>query len=200
MAKKSQAGFTLIELIVTMTISMGLAVIALIGFSTLRSQTQFANAVEQTKEFVTRQRSEAYSGVELTGGNDKNNVFFGRLLTLSGNTITTQTLVTNSTEAPTPSQTISIGSSLNDIIYTIPYGITFSTVRQIAFVRSPTDASLHTVTSGTTPNFYAGGLRYDDFITTLPGLPASHYGLTDGTRNATIDIDPITNGVGRTFN
>lgn len=207
MANNRQAGFTLIELIVAITISSALAVIALVGFSNLRGQTQFSNAVEQTKEFVTSQRTETYAGVELTGGGDKNLIFFGRLLTFSAGTITVQTLVTINGSDPLPGQAVftSPGSSnTNDITYVIPYSVAFDFSgpgqRQLAFVRSPVDGTLRTVTSGGNASFSAAALQYSDFIPASPITTPVRYPVSDGTRSATVNIEPITNAIGRTFN
>lgn len=207
MANNRQAGFTLIELIIAITISSALAIIALVGFSNLRGQTQFSNAVEQTKEFVTSQRTETYAGVELTGGSDKNQIFFGRLLTFSAGTIRVQTLVTNNGSEPTPSQAILVSpgfSVTNDITYVIPYSVAFnfsgSGQRQVAFVRSPADGTLRTVTSGGNASFGGTSLTYSDFIPSSPVITPVSYPLSDGTRNATINVEPITNAIGRTFN
>lgn len=208
MANKRQFGFTLIEIIITMAISGGLAVIALMGFSSMRAQTQFSDAVERLRESTVQRRTEANSSVQLTNGDTVGTIAFGRIMTFTpgSGVVKIETLITDSSESPIPGQAVtSTGSNAFD--YNIAWGVVFNKglgdapglKRQVAFIRSPRDGSLHTAVSpagGWVLN--SGSYRYDDFITsTVPvgvGLQVS-----DGTRTATINIDPATNGVGRSF-
>jgi prepilin-type N-terminal cleavage/methylation domain-containing protein len=205
MANKRQSGFTLIEIIITMAISAGLAVIALLGFSAMRSQTQFSDAVERLREATVQRRTEANAAVQLANGEDTTQIAFGRIMTFMPNSslVQVQTLVTSSSESPLPGQSVTLKND-NSLTYTIAWGVIFNKgvgdnparERQVAFIRSPVDGSLHTAISP--PGGWSPGFVYSDFITgTVPAGVSLQVG--DGTRTATIDIDPATNGVGRTF-
>jgi len=102
MANKRQSGFTLIEIIMTMAISAGLAVVALAGFSAMRAQTQFSDAVERLREATVQRRTETNSAVQFTSGDDASQIAFGRIMTFTPGSgiVQIQTLVTSSTESP----------------------------------------------------------------------------------------------------
>jgi len=210
MANKRQAGFTLIEIMITMAISAGLAVIALMGFSTLRSQAQFSDAVERLRERTVQTRTEANSSVQLTSGTDTGNVAFGRIMTFTPGSgiVNIQTLMTSSSESPAAIQSV-FPTADNAFDYTIPWGLTFkqgkdtgaytAQKRQVAFIRSPLDGSLHSIVSPPNGWTLSGGhYQYSDF---MPGgvPPRASLQVGDGSRTATLNIDPPTNGVGRTF-
>lgn len=209
MANKRQSGFTLIEIIITMAISGGLAVIALMGFSAMRSQTQFSDAVERLRESVVQRRTEANSSVQLSAGDDPNKIAFGRIMTFTPGsaTVNVQTLVTSSSESPTAGQSVTPTLD-NSVSYTIAWGVVFNkgvgdspvAKRQVAFIRSPLDGSLHTAVSGAGGWTLdgSGNYKYSDFITgTIPTGASLQVG--NGSRTATINVDPATNGVGRSF-
>ena len=210
MAIKRQAGFTLIELIIAMTISMGLAVIALVGFSSLRAQTQFSDAVERLRESVVQRRTEANGTVQTPGAEDYTKIIIGRIITFRpGGVVEVRTLSTANTPNPASSQAVTATAD-NLVSYTIPWGVvyngvqvglsTVTAVKQVAFVRSAIDGSLHTAVSpnngwsGVATNNYT----YGDFIHVSVDVPVS-LSVTDGTRQAWIEITPLTNGVARRF-
>lgn len=212
MANKRQSGFTLIELIITMAISGGLAVIALMGFSTMRAQTQFSDAVERLRESVVQRRTEANSSVQLTSGDTQGQIAFGRIMTFTPDSglVNIRTLRTSSNDSPAPGQAVTPTTD-NSVDYTIAWGVVFkqgkdtggytALKRQVAFIRSPRDGSLHSIVSppgGWIPDA-SGNYKYSDFITGTVPVGASLQVGDSGTRRATIDIDPATNGVGRRF-
>ena len=210
MAIKEQAGFTLIEIIIAMAISSSLAVIALMGFSAMRSQVQFSDAVERLRERTVQTRTEANSSVQLASGDQPNLIAFGRIMTFTPGSgiVKIQTLRTSSTESPTDLQAVNLTAD-NAFDYTIPWGLTYqggkdaggytTKKRQVAFIRSPRDGSLHSIVSP--PNgwtLHRGYYYYSDFMPS--GVPAgASLRVGYGTRTATLDIDPATNGIGRSF-
>ncbi len=198
----------------TMAISMSLAVIALIGFSSLRAQTQFGDAVERLRESVTQRRTETNTAVQVqaNAGEDSSQIAFGRIMTFTpgSGTVLVQTLTTSSNQAPPGNQTVTTTAD-NQISYNMAWGIKYQRgqdapagaitprVRQVAFIRSPRDGALYTAVSPADGwPLTAGHYIYDQFIS--GAIPTGvRLQVSDGTRTATIDIDPATNGVGRTF-
>lgn len=67
MARSSQAGFSLVELMLVLAISSSLAVIAFAGQRALRSRAQFDAAVNKIVASVADARNQASSGVNLVG-------------------------------------------------------------------------------------------------------------------------------------
>jgi len=192
----------------TMAISAGLAVVALAGFSAMRAQTQFSDAVERLREATVQRRTETNSAVQFTSGDDASQIAFGRIMTFTPGSgiVQIQTLVTSSTESPAANQMVKVTND-NALSYTVAWGVVFkkglgdapAAKRQVAFIRSPVDGSLHSIVSpaGGWP-LISGNYIYSDFISGIvPSAVSLQVG--DGTRTATIDINPATNGVGRTF-
>lgn len=70
MARKNEAGFTLIELIVAMAISSALAVIVFAGQRSLRSQAQFDADVNKIVSSIAAAHTEATAAVNLGGPGD----------------------------------------------------------------------------------------------------------------------------------
>jgi prepilin-type N-terminal cleavage/methylation domain-containing protein len=199
MARRDQAGFTLIELIIVMAISSLLGAAVLSGFSVLRSQAQFSDAIERLKETVLIKRTEALSTIKLSGGDDAANITFGRLLTFTpgSSSVTVQTLYTANNEAPAANQPVyTLPSEDGDT--TIAWGVRYSdaSTRQVAFVRSSVDGALQTAVSP--PGGWAGPTyRYGDFA---PNGAAANLNFTDSFgRQAYLTIDPAKNSVTRTY-
>jgi prepilin-type N-terminal cleavage/methylation domain-containing protein len=216
MSIQRQSGFTLIELILVMAISGALAAIAMMGFSTLRGQTQFSDSVERLKEDVLKSRQEALSTIKSSGGTDPTKVTFGKLLTFTpgSSTVQVQTLVTinnyqaGNVTSPTAAQAVTISAAPGDTSsYTIPWGITYAntqltgpplgaiqnSVVKVAYVRSGTDGALQTATSTT----WGAVLTYGLFA---PNGAKRNLNFVDPTgRKAFLTIDPTNNGVSRTF-
>ncbi len=198
-SSRSQAGFTLIEVIIVMAISSALAALAIMGFATLRGQAQFSDAVERLKERVLVQRQEALATIKLSGGTDAANITFGRLLTFTpgSSTVRIETLVTANNLAPAANQPVLILAS-ETTSFEIPWGVTYAgaSMQQIGFVRSAIDGSLQTAAS---PAGGWGGLPFDygDFA---PNGAATNIDVIDPAgRRAYVTIDPQSNGVTRTF-
>ncbi len=216
MFMRSRAGFTLIELILVMAIGSALAMIALLGFSTLRGQAQFSDAVERLNQSVLGQRQEALSTIKSSGGTDTANITFGHILTFQQNssTVQVQTLVTANNNAPAGSQAVTILAAENTS-FTIPWGIYYLNAQttgpplgaainagyiQVAFVRSPVDGSLQTAMSpgGGWAGRLTGTYRYDNFYPSTPAAK-TNLNVTDGSRHAWLTIDPTGNSVTRGF-
>ena len=197
MLARRQAGFTLVEIIIVMAISSALAVIALMGFSTLRSQAQFSDSIERLKEKVTAERQEALATVKLSGGTDSSRVTFGRLLTFTpgSSAIQIQTLYTANNPAPAAGQAV-FTNPAEDVTYTVPWGVTFTgaSVTRVAFVRSTTDGALQTATSTA---WVAGSYTYGNFAPN--GAPRNLNFRDPSGRTAFLTVTPTNNGITRTF-
>lgn len=192
-----QAGFTLIEVIMVMAIAGVLSLIVLNGFSSLRGQAEFSDAIDHLKETVVAQRTEALTTVKAGGGTDSSQQTIGRLLTFSpgSGTVRVDTLVTANTDAPVAGQavTLAAGETTNVII---PWGIQYhgSTVAQVAFTRSAVDGSLQTTASQGT---FGPPYHYGNFA---PGGPIEEFMFQDSTgRTGYISIDQAANAVTRRF-
>lgn len=208
MSNIRQSGFTYIKLTMIVVISVGMTAAVLLGLSTLRAQTRFSDAVERLREAIVLQRTEANSIVQPTDGENTGQIAFGRVMTFTPGSgiVNIRTLTTSRSESPDPDQFVTpTADSSQD--YTIAWSVVFkqglgdgsAKVRQVAFIRSPRDGSLHSIVSP--PGGWAlvhGNYRYSDFITGTVPAGASLVVGTD-SRTATIDIDPATNGVGRRF-
>ncbi len=70
MARQTQAGFTLIEIMLVMAISGMLLVIAFAGQRGIRSRTQFDAAVNKVVSIIANARGEATAGVNVAGSGD----------------------------------------------------------------------------------------------------------------------------------
>jgi len=70
MAIQKQAGFSLVELMITLAISGSLAVLAFAGQRSLRSQAQFDAAVDKLVGSIADARNEATAGVNVDGPGD----------------------------------------------------------------------------------------------------------------------------------
>ncbi len=70
MHKRSESGFSLIELILAMAISSSLAVIAFQGQRALRSQADFDSSINKVVSTINDARNEATAGVNIIGTGD----------------------------------------------------------------------------------------------------------------------------------
>jgi prepilin-type N-terminal cleavage/methylation domain-containing protein len=70
MVSNKQSGFTLVEIIIVLAISSGLAVIIFTGQRGLRSQAQFDAAVNKIVASVNETHNEATAGVNIVGTGD----------------------------------------------------------------------------------------------------------------------------------
>lgn len=209
--QRTQAGFTLIEITIVMAIVAMLSGLAFAGFSAMRGQAQFSDAVERMKEDVLAQRTEALSTVKLSGGTDAANVTFGRVLTFTpgSSTVRVETLRTANNSAPTAGQAVSVVAA-ETTSYSIPWGITYQNAQKtgpplggvvggtvrVAFTRSAVDGSLQTATS-LQPGGLAPGYTYGEFA---PNGPAANLNFTDAQgRKAFLTIDPTKDSITRTF-
>jgi prepilin-type N-terminal cleavage/methylation domain-containing protein len=203
MLKRTQGGYSLIEITLVLAISSGLIVIALAGFSSTRGQAQFSDSVERLTQQVLERRQEALSTVKLSGGTDSTKVTFGRLLTFTANssTVQVQTLVTNNFAlggtAPPVGQPVTIAAA-ETTSFTIPWGVTYSGAQQaqVAFTRSTVDGALQTTAwMGTKP------LVYGSFAPPVsPAATVQNINLVDPSgRQAHLVIDFTNNGVKRVY-
>jgi prepilin-type N-terminal cleavage/methylation domain-containing protein len=204
MSKRSQLGFTLIEIIIVTAIGSMLAVIALAGFSTLRGEAQFSDSIEHIKEDVTAKRTEALTTVKLGGGTDTANITFGRVLTFNPgtSTVNVDTLYTSSSTSPMAGQAVKIVPAESTTV-SLNWGITFkdsslgSHKIQVAFVRSPVDGTLETAISPDKGWSGAPTYKYSDFA---PNGAAVNLNFVDPSgRKAYLTIDPTNDSVTRTF-
>ncbi len=89
MLKRREVGFTLIEIVLVMAISMSLAVIVLAGSSSLRRNAQFSDSVERTKELLVATKNQVNSTVntdrEEAGGISDTELLLGQAIVFSGN-------------------------------------------------------------------------------------------------------------------
>jgi prepilin-type N-terminal cleavage/methylation domain-containing protein len=214
MSTRSQSGYSLIEIVLVTAIAGMLVVIAFKGFSGLRTQTQFSQAVERATQNVAAQRQEALSTVKTVGtGTDNTTITIGRLLTFTpgSSVVTVQTLTTQNYNAvsnttPRPGQAVAVYGP-ETTSFTMPWGIKYTKsskgngVIQVAFVRSAVDGTLQTATSPnggwpiaslTYGNFAGGGAAANIFL-------ANDYPVVASSKQAYITITPVSSGITRTY-
>lgn len=196
MVHKNSAGFTLIEITLAMTISSGLAVIALMGFSSLRGQAEFTNAIDGLKEQITLVRTEALTTVNTAAaaGSDPGHVVLGRILTFTpgSSDIVVKLIVANNTTSPT------VTGLVTDRTITVPWIVTFAgaRIKQVAFIRSALDGS--NITAVSPDGGWGGALPTYTNVSTLGGYTQLTF-KDPKNRKATLDINPAANSIGRTY-
>ena len=127
--KHSESGFTLIEIVIVTAITAALTLIAFRGFGTLRETTQFHDGVEQTKESVLEQRSQALASINTNAGGGQNlaTINVGQLLrfNVGSGTIPLQTiLTTNPTTDPTLNPALTLTTS-DPTSFGLIWGLTY---------------------------------------------------------------------------
>lgn len=89
MLKEREAGFTLVELVIVMAISMSMAVAVFAGFAGLQRGVKFTDSVERVKEVLAASKNEANStvntvGGETTSGRSNTRLILGRAVVFMG--------------------------------------------------------------------------------------------------------------------
>lgn len=213
MSTRAQSGFTLIEITIVMAISSGLAVIALVGFTSLRDQAQFSASVEQFTQSLLSRRQEALTMVKLSGGGDNCTaavfaaktceITLGNLITFSPDSaiVRVDTVKMVDVADPKDSQPIIVDGTQNTS-FVLRGGVTYigssqgTGPLQVAFVRRPLDGQLKTAISS------SGGvlpLSYGGFFSSSSAAKVDIKVQDPAGRKAFVTIDLNNNGITRTF-
>jgi prepilin-type N-terminal cleavage/methylation domain-containing protein len=169
-AQMSEAGFTLIEIILVVTISAALGAMVLSGQRQVRQRAQFSDGVEKIKNSLVGVKNEANTTVNSAGGNDTDRIVIGKLARFTDNSsqIEVGTLVARCTN-PTCSEINPTLNQQDTYTITVPWGVTFddppSTVNVIAFIRSPLDGELTVYTPQKSDNVLDAGIYRRDSTT-----------------------------------
>lgn len=84
-----EAGFTLVEIVIVMAISVAMALAAFAGFSSLRGNAQFTSSIERAKESLVSAKNEANTTVNATvpetaAGRSDDRIILGRAVVFMG--------------------------------------------------------------------------------------------------------------------
>jgi type II secretory pathway pseudopilin PulG len=203
MLQRNQAGFTLIEVTIFLAISSMLAIMAIVGFSNTRGQTQFSDSVEQLTQQVLQRRQEALSTVKTSGsGNDATQVTFGKVLTFTRGsgavrveTVRTANYPLNGTNPPVSGQAVTV---IDTTTFPMAWGVTYNGAQdmQVAFSRSTMDGALQTTAwNGAKANY-----TYGDFTPPANVNTTFNVNVIDpGGRQAHLIVDPAKNGISRAY-
>lgn len=148
---RPQYGFTLIEVIIVLAITMAMAPIVFKGQSTARRNAQLTDAMDRTKNYLQAAKNEANTTVNTrsTGGTDSANAVYGNLVSFSGSTMTVTQYTIPSDIANPGSVTLTQRTSYSK---QIPWGMSFvsagSTGTSIFYIRSLHNGEIQTFVSG----------------------------------------------------
>ena len=200
LGNKSQSGFTLIEVTLTMAISAMLLVIIFVGQAGIRARAEFAGGIDGLRNDLTGIRNDANTTVDTASGasgQQTGYVVFGKVATFSPATPTSYTV---QTVRYNNSQT---GGTLNGALSYVdtqtkqfPWGIKYTNTKtsDILFVRGPSDGQLRVYIVPT----LAPSANVSDY-SGIAITPAS-LGFVDPRGNtATVTVDPGSGNITRTI-
>jgi Tfp pilus assembly major pilin PilA len=195
MVNKKSAGFSLIEFIIAVGISAAITLIAFRGFAVQKSTNQFMTTIDELKEKITAVRTEAFSTVNINTavhpGTDQTHVILGSLLTFTNGSPDIQVQKIIASNPSKPENTIITGLDVDRTI-SMPYNVKYSgPTTKVAMIRTAFDGSYVIAIGAWASPSYAN-------IST-PTAGASLSFVDEQGRQATIDFDPSTNGISRTF-
>lgn len=158
---KSQAGFTLIEIMIVMSLAGLFGMIIFFGQGQIRQRAQFSDAMERIKNDIIRVKNETDTSVNITatGTPDARVTFWGKRIRFNATDLTIDTLIYVEAGGPVPAGASCIGAfpgvctlTTDTSVQPLQWGIQLdplSANQEIIFRRNPTTAQLETFSADT---------------------------------------------------